>query len=174
MKKIFTLDALFVSLFSAAGYGFGYVISDTLGAGALISILCCFIAGAVLGALGEKIVFNRYIQEKTSRRHAVFACVLSAFVLLNIISVRVLRHSLLEDYKSELVFGVVIPVAGFFVSILWYYIRHFRLKAKYGDGSSGFSLDRGSRAYIREQNTRNRELTGGYEKEFAVTLESGV
>ncbi|MBE8951388.1 MAG: carboxylesterase/lipase family protein, partial [Quinella sp. 3Q1] len=79
MKKIFTIDDLFIALVAAVGYGFSFEIPKILGYPEWLSIASCLVIGMALEGLEYKIVFSETIQEKFVYRFTAFAVLIIIF-----------------------------------------------------------------------------------------------
>lgn len=174
MKKVFTVDGIFAAFISAIGYGLGYAVPEALGAGVVLSTVCCFVLGMLFEAIGEKLVYNKYTQENNTRRIIVFVIIAVLFITMYGFGMKALDHSLFEDLEEELFYVIVIPVLGFVFSLVLNALKVRILKSRYGDGSSGFTVNDEARKYMDEQNARNREITEEYDSKFAATTANGI
>lgn len=174
MKKLFTIDSVAVAFFSAIGYGFGYAIPTKIGLGVIPSIVICFALGTLFDTLGNKILFDRAVQENPSRRYMVLAGMAIIFAAAYFAGKKFFEISLFNDVNSNLVFTVGLPVLGFVVSFVKKFFKLQKIRKKQGDGSLGFQIDYHDRKQMESLNDTNKEITGDYDHTVAVAAANGV
>ena len=173
MKKLISVDSVFVAFASAIGYGFGYAIPELLGAGVLLSTIVCMTLGSLPGALAGKIVFSKYIQEKKSRRVLSFVVILAVFLIMLAAGLVFFNYNLLTELPADLGPEIVFPILGFLASCVVRYFRRKRILRKYRD-SEGFTMNDTEMQRIRDLNGENKEITGEVDRKATVVLETGT
>ena len=79
MRKIFTIDDLFIALVAAVGYGFSFEIPKILGYPEWLGIVICLVVGTTIEGLIYKIVFSETVQNKPAYRFTAFAVFIIIF-----------------------------------------------------------------------------------------------
>ena len=173
MKKLFTIDDFMVAFVSALGYGLGYTIPMHLGWPQLACLAACFALGIALEEIIGKIVFSKTVQQKTVNRVFTYAAILLVFLIAELVSMRLLDASLMEDLEEEFTWVVGLPVLGLIVNLLirWYRVR--KIRKLYGDGSEGYVFDLKD-TDIEETNQQNQPILGAYDESLAVKTRTGV
>ena len=79
MRKLFTIDDLFIALVAAVGYLFSLEIPKMFGCPEWLCIVSCLVVGMALEGLEHKIVFSDTVQNKPAYRYTAFAVILLIF-----------------------------------------------------------------------------------------------
>lgn len=174
MKKAITLDSIMVILFSAIGYGLGNAIPMSLGYGALISFIICMIAGMVLDSIGNKIIFNRRVQENPKLKMGVYAIIFASLVVGFILSSRLVEYSFVSDEMTQLLYAVAPIILGVIISTIIEAYKARKLVKKYGDGSGGFIYSEKEIEAMKKLNGDNEEITGRYDEKYSAKAVNGI
>ncbi|MDO5445570.1 MAG: carboxylesterase family protein [Eubacteriales bacterium] len=174
MKKLISIDGIFVAFASAIGYGFGYFLPEMFGLGVIPSLIICLTLGSLPGMIAGKAVFSKYVQEKTSRRVIAFAVIVGIFLAMYLIGKKCFDYDLISELTAELGYEVVYPLLGFALSIAVRMLKIKKIKSKYGEGKDGFYLSEEEEKYMASLNGENKEISGAYDEKFAVKTENGI
>ena len=174
MKKIITLDLIFVSLFSAIGYGLGFFIPSSMGLHYVFSLIICMAVGSIFDAFISSILYSKYIQGKSYRRYITFVAISLIFILTWILSVKFLSHSLLGDITLQYSFVFGMPLITFVISIIIQYIKRKRILKKYGNGDKGYFFYENEIEDLYSYYGTNKEITGEYDKSLSVKTKYAV
>lgn len=174
MKKIITLDLIFVSLFSSIGYGLGFFIPSNMGVNYLFSLIICMVVGTIFDTFMNSILYSKYIQEKSYRRYTAFVVISLVFVLTWILSVKFLSHSLIGDVTIQYLFVFGIPVITFLISIIIECIKRRRILKKYGSGEKGYFFNKEEIEDLYSFSSVNKEITGEYDKSLSIKTKYGI
>lgn len=174
MKKVVTIDALMVALFSTVGYGMGYVIPTHFGLNMLFSTIICMIVGMFLDSVGNKVMFSRNVQENKGMKALVYLGAVIFFVAGGIASFIFFEHSIFSDLGLQAIFVLILPVIGFVISFVIRSIKYMRLKKKYGDGKSGYIMNDKDISAMEALNGENAEITEEYDEELAIKTATGT
>ncbi len=124
MKKIFTIDDLFIALVAAVGYGFTFEIPKILGCPEWLSIASCLVVGMILEWLIYKIIFSKTVQNKPAYRFTAFAVLIIIFLVAIQIATR-LEISVLNYVEEQFQFVIIPPILIFAFNMA---LRRYRIK----------------------------------------------
>ena len=173
MKKLFTIDNIMVSCIAALGYGYGEIIGKYFGLPPLLIMAACMTLGIAAEMIISKIIFSEAIQRKPMRRVMVYLGCFLIFMTAHWYSMNWLGVSMLDYMMEEIAFTIGFPILGFVVNMLIRAWRTYKVRQRYGDGSSGYVFDVDSED-IEEVNRQNHPITGDYDAELAVKTRTGV
>lgn len=175
MKKFFTIDDFIAGFIPALGYGLGFELPKIYGFEEWQCGLICLAVGGILDALANKIVFSKTVQNKPLNRVLISGAFFLIFLVFQYLAMTETGLSM-EEYLLEQYAYIVIPaVLGFAFSLAkrWYLVK--KIRARYGDGSSGFLYDDViNAANIKEFNKQNQPIKGEYDSKLAVKTKTGI
>ena len=175
MKKLFTIDDLFIALVAALGYGFTFEISKILGYPQWLSIVSCLVIGMTLEGLLYKIVFSETVQEKPAYRYMVFAVILLIFLIAANITPDYMGETMLNYVVGQYQYVIIPPLLVFAFNVALRQYRIKKIRERYGDGSDGFVFDdQLTKGDLAELNRKNRQIRGEFDNELAVKTKTGV
>ncbi len=174
MKKLISIDGVFVAFASAIGYGFGYAVPELMGAGVLLSMLICFTVGSLPGIIAGKIVFSRFIQEKKSRRILSFVIIIAIFLIMFLVGLECFHYNLLTELPADLGPELVLPLIGFALSCAVKYYKKRKILKKYSNPDEGFVVNDSELDYISRLKGNNNEIIGDYDERLAVRTGNGI
>lgn len=174
MKKIITIDELAICFCSAAGYGLGFLIPDHFGCPMILSIIICFALGLLIDEIAKKIVFSQVVQSRHSRRVLSWIICIGLFVACSAIALKFLGENINGDLQEEIMTALGMPIFSLVFSFIVRYLKTYRLRKKYGDGSGGYIITDKDRAYMDSLNGKNQPVTGDYDAKNAVKTETGI
>lgn len=124
MRKLFTIDDLFIALVAAVGYGFSFEVPKIFGCPEWTSIVSCLVIGTTFEGLAYKIVFSESVQTKPPRRFTALA----VLVLISLVGVYFAETGgvSLSNYLEEQFGFVIIPPILIFVFNMA--LRQYRIK----------------------------------------------
>ena len=173
MRKLFTIDDLFIALVAAVGYGFTFEIPKILGYPEWLGIVICLVVGTMIEGLLYKIVFSETVQNKPAYRFTAFAVLviifLSAVYIASIMGVSILNY-----VEEQFLFVIIPPILIFVFNIALRQYRIKKIRERYGDGSDGFVFDDLDKSDIDELNQQNRQIHGAFDNDLAVKTKTGV
>lgn len=174
MKKIFTIDDLFIALVAAVGYGFTFEIPKIFGYPEWLSIASCLVVGMILEWLIYKIIFSKTVQNKPAYRFTAFAVLIIIF-LVAIQIATMLEISVLNYVEEQFQFVIIPPILIFAFNMALRRYRIKKIRERYGDGSDGFLFDDVmKKSDIEELNRQNRQIHGAFDEDCAVKTKTGV
>ena len=174
MKKIFTLDQLLVAFISAVGWGIGIIIPQRLGCGQGVSLVVCTVCGLSFDWLAGKIMQLKRIQARPSNKLWVGLAFAAFFVLCELAVRAYTGSSLISSLAEQYFYIVLLPFAGFILSLAVSHFKVKRLEKRFGRGEQGYHADEKAREYYESLNGTNCEISGEYDKDCAVTVENGT
>ena len=173
MKKMFTVDDFAVACIAALGYGFGETISRLSGWPMVMCLVASMVLGIVLEGIISRIAYSKAVQQKPMNRVLTYFAILLIFLIAEYIAISWMGVSMVEYVQEEMVYAVVLPVAGFFVNLLIRSYRIWMVRRRYGDGSAGF-IFKLSREETEWLNRQNAPVTGEYDTDCAVKTRTGI
>ena len=175
MKKLLRIEDILVSFISAIGSGIGYAIPKTWGFSELICIVSCIFMGLFMEKLGNKLIKTKWAQKCPTNRDLTAILTILVFLILTYLTEKLFKHSLWDDFSSELLLGGVgASIAGFVTSSLVAALRTYLVKLRYKDGSKGHEISELELYYIERLKGQNKEIQGEYDTDLAVKTESGI
>ena len=175
MRKIFTIDDLFIALVAAVGYLFSLEIPKSFGCPEWLCIVSCLVVGMSLEGLERKIVFSETIQQKPAYRFTAFAVLVMIFLVAVNIIPEYMGETMIEYVSVQYQFVIIPPllVFAFNMALRWYRIR--KIRERYGDGRDGFVFDyQLKQSELDEFNRQNRQIHGAFDKALAIKTKTGV
>ena len=124
MRKLFTIDDLFIALVAAVGYGFSFEIPKISGYPEWLCIVVCLVVGTTLEGLAYKIVFSETVQNKPAYRFTAFA-VLSIIFFVAVYLAATLGISVLNYVEEQFQFVIIPPILFFAFNMA---LRQYRIK----------------------------------------------
>ncbi|MBQ3442786.1 MAG: carboxylesterase family protein [Selenomonadaceae bacterium] len=174
MRKLFTIDDLFIALVAAVGYGFSFEIPKILDYPEWLCIVVCLVVGTTLEGLAYKIVFSKTIQEKTAYRLTAFAVLIIIFFVARYIAAS-MGVSMLNYVEEQFQFVIIPPILVFAFNMALRQYRIKKIRKRYGDGSGGFVFDdQLKQSDLDELNQQNRQIHGAFDADLAVKTKTGV
>ncbi|MBR0101894.1 MAG: carboxylesterase family protein [Selenomonadaceae bacterium] len=174
MRKLFTIDDLFIALVAAVGYGFSFEIPKILGYPEWLSIVVCLVVGMTLEGLIYKIVFSKTFQDKPVYRFTAFA-VLTIIFFIAVYVATMTGVSMLNYVEEQFQFVIIPPLLIFAFNLALRQYRIKKIRERYGDGSDGFVFDdQLTKSDLDELNQQNRQIHGAFNKDLAVKTKTGV
>ena len=174
MRKLFTIDDLFIALVAAVGYGFSFEIPKISGYPEWLCIVVCLVVGTTLEGLAYKIVFSETVQNKPAYRFTAFA-VLSIIFFVAVYLAATLGISVLNYVEEQFQFVIIPPILVFAFNMALRQYRIKKIRERYGDGSDGFVFDgQVKKSDIEELNRQNRQISGAFDNDLAVKTKTGI
>ena len=175
MRKIFTIDDLFIALVAAVGYGFTFEVPKNLGYPEWLCAVICIVVGFALEGLEHKIVFSETIQKKPAYRFTAFAVILFIFLTaLNNIP-EYMGETMLEYVMVQYQFVIIPPLLVFAFNVALRQYRIKKIRERYGDGSKGFVFDDLlKKIELDKINRQNQPIHGAFDTNLAVKTKNGV
>ena len=174
MRKLFTIDDLFIALVAAVGYGFSFEIPKILGYPEWLCIVVCLVVGTTLEGLAYKIVFSETVQNKPAYRFTAFA-VLSIIFFVAVYLAATLGISVLNYVEEQFQFVIIPPLLIFAFNMALRQYRIKKIRKRYGDGSDGFVFDgQLKKSDLEELNRQNQQIHGAFDENCAVKTKTGV
>ena len=174
MKKLFTVDDLVVAAVSAPGYGLGFEIPKVLGYPEWLCGIICIVAGTVMFMLGNKIIFNENVQERTTYRLIAFAVMILIVLAAHHFSTTFMNMSMVDHVIEQWEFVIIPPLVVFIFGLVVRYYQIRKIRERYDDGSDGFVFEGAiEQSDIDEANRQNRIIQGGFDTDLAVKTKTG-
>ncbi len=173
MRKIFTIDDLFIALVAAVGYGFSFEIPKILGYPEWMSIVSCLVVGMTLEGLAYKIVFSEIVQNQPAYRFTTFVVLIIIFLGAWYIAT-MSGVSILNYVEEQFQFVIIPPILIFAFNMALRQYRIKKIRERYGDGSDGFVFDDLDKSDIDELNQQNRQIHGAFDSDLAIKTKTGV
>ncbi len=175
MKKLFTIDDFIIALPAAVGYGFGWEIPRALGYSEWACLAICLVVGMIIETLEYKIVFSKIVQRKPAIRFTVLTVLMLIFSVFCYVATEWLGIHIVDHVLEQYMYIVVPPVAFFVFRVALRRYRILKIRKQYGDGSSGFLLDKQlEKIDIDEFNKQNQPIHGAFDKNLAVKTKTGT
>ncbi|MDO4952364.1 MAG: carboxylesterase family protein [Synergistaceae bacterium] len=174
MRKLFSFDDVIVAFAGAIGCGIGFCVPDAYGTGNIFSGIVSMLAGDILFVAAEKLVARKYFQVVPRRKKLLFAAVVVCFLISYAMCMKLWGYSIYHNLAEMLEFVVGFPILVLAVSftVRMYKIR--KLRAEYGDGAKGVSLDETDIEAIKDGCGKNNVITGDYDESCAVKTRTGT
>lgn len=174
MRKLFTIDDLFIALVAAVSYGFSFEIPKVLGYPEWLCIVICLVAGTTLEGLVYKIVFSKSVQEKPAYRFTAFAASIAAFLVARHIAAT-MGISIINYVVEQYQFVIIPPILVFAFNMALRQYRIKKIRERYGDGRDGFVFDgQLKKSDIEELNRQNQSIKGAFDTALSVKTKNGV
>ena len=174
MRKLFTVDDLFIALVAAVSYGFSFEIPKILGYSEWLCIAVCLIVGTTIEGLIYKIVFSETVQNKPAYRFTAFAVLVSVFFIAGYIA-DMMGVSMLNYVVEQFHFVIIPPILIFAFHMALRRYRIKKIRERYGDGSDGFVFDdQLKKSDLDELNRQNQKIHGAFDTDCAVKTKHGV
>ena len=174
MKKIFTLDQLLTAFISAVGWGVGLIIPEKLGYGQVVCFAVSAVCGLLLDFIAGRIMQIKYLQEKVSSKIHLGIGIVVFFLFCEFAVRKNTGSSLLSTLEEQYLYVVLLPCGGFILSLAVSYFKVKRLKKRFGRGEKGYQANEKVKEYFESLNGTNHEITGDYDKDYAVSVENGT
>ncbi|MBQ0055030.1 MAG: carboxylesterase family protein [Synergistaceae bacterium] len=174
MRKLFSFDDIIVAFVSAIGYGVGFCVPDAYGAKTIFSGIVSIIAGDVLFVAADKLVARKYFQVVPRRKKLLFAAVVVCFLISYALCMKLWGYSIYHNLAEMLEFVVGFPIIVLAVSFAVRTYKTKKMRAEYGDGTEGVTLDEDEIASIKDTCGENSAITGEYDESCAVKTRTGV
>lgn len=174
MKKLITVDDIICSFLSAVAYGFGYSIPAFFKAPGWLCLIICTALGLLTEEISAKLIYNKYVQEKSSRRFLVSLLFILFFVICDIVSKNLLGESLVGNLEEEIITTVIFALIGFVISLLIKCYKRIKIIKRYGKGNNGYKFSDEEIEYIRSLDNINKEIIGKYDQSLAVKTRTGI
>ncbi|MBR3050021.1 MAG: carboxylesterase family protein [Selenomonadaceae bacterium] len=174
MRKLFTIDDLFIALVAAVGYGFSFEIPKILGYPEWLSIASCLVIGMALEGLEYKIVFSKTVQNKPACRFTAFAVLIIIFFAAVYIATTT-GVSILNYVVEQFQFVIIPPILIFAFNMALRQYRIKKIRERYGDGSDGFVFDgQLKQSELDKLNQQNQQIHGAFDNNLAVKTKTGI
>lgn len=174
MRKLFTIDDLFIALVAAVSYGFSFEIPKILGCSEWLSIASCLVVGTTLEGLAYKIVFSETVQNKSAYRFTAFAVLIIIFLVAVYIATMT-GVSIINYVVEQFQFVIIPPIAIFAFNMALRQYRIKKIRERYGDGSDGFVFDgQVKKSDLDELNQQNQQIHGAFDNDLAVKTKNGI
>ncbi len=174
MRKLFTIDDLFIALVAAGGYGFSFEIPKILGYPEWLSIVSCLVIGMALEGLAYKIVFSETVQQKPAYRFTAFA-VLAVIFFVAVYIATMTGVSILNYVVEQFQFVIIPPILIFAFNMALRQYRIKKIRERYGDGRDGFVFDgQLKQSDLDELNRQNQQIHGAFDNDCAVKTKHGI
>ena len=174
MSRIISKDAIIGAVFSAIGWGIGYILPAQFGCGMLVCIVACYALGLVFEAIGKKVLQSRKIRKMKGGRLLALLGFIAVFFIAELILRRFIGQTLLTTLAEQYIYVIVFPILGFLVSLGVYKIKKKRIEEKYGKGEKGAFFGEDTKEYFESLDGVNGEITGKYDKKYAVKTKTGT
>lgn len=158
---------------SCIGYSIGYIIPKSCGMNDFISIIICFALGMAIDSVVNKILYSRFLQENNRNKYIVFAGMLLIYIIALFLVEILFSHSLLADLRDYLVSIIAIPIISFCVSYCVRVIKRNKILKKYGNGDSGFIIDKKAVDELKNMTGENKAYSNYAGKDPVVKVDTG-
>ena len=130
--------------------------------------------GLLFDYLSDKIMSSKKVQERLKNRIYVGIAFVAFFLLCELAARAYTGSSLMSTLAEQYLYVLILPCAGFILSLAISYLKVKRLEKKFGRGEKGLHADEKVKQYFESLSGSNHEITGEYDKNYAVSVQNGT